>query len=64
MTSDLIAQVRINLETIELAARSAREGESLDGPALYDRIGSMIELLQSTRAFLVKAAQSRPGQGD
>jgi hypothetical protein len=29
MTSDLIAQIRINLESVEFAAKSAREGANL-----------------------------------
>ena len=60
MAGDLIAQIRMNLESVELAARSSREGTNLDGQALYDRIGSMVELLESTRAFLVKAGHAHP----
>ena len=37
MTSDMIAQIRINLESVELAARSCREASADDGQALYDR---------------------------
>jgi hypothetical protein len=55
--SDLIAQVRLNLESVELAARSCREMSDVDGQALYDRMQAMIQLLQSTQAFLVKAGQ-------
>jgi hypothetical protein len=50
MTNDLVAQVRINLESIEIAARSSREMSAVDGQALFDRIESMIELLKSTRS--------------
>jgi hypothetical protein len=55
MTSDLIAQVRLNLESVELAARSCREMSAGDGQALYDRMQAMIELLRSTQAFLALA---------
>jgi hypothetical protein len=33
MISDLIVQIRMNLESIEIAAWSAREGANLDGQA-------------------------------
>jgi hypothetical protein len=59
MTSDLIAQVRLNLESVELAARSCREMSAVDGQALYDRMQVMIELLRSAQDFLVKAGQAR-----
>jgi hypothetical protein len=59
MTSDLIAQVRLNLESVELAARSCREMSTVDGQALYDRMQTMIELLRSGQEFLVKAGQAR-----
>jgi hypothetical protein len=59
MTSDLIAQVRLNLESVELAARSCREKSAVDGHALYDRMQAMIELLRSAQDFVVKAGQAR-----
>jgi hypothetical protein len=59
MTSDLIAQVRLNLESVELAARSCREMSAVDGQALYDRMQAMIELLRNAQDFLVKAGQAR-----
>jgi hypothetical protein len=59
MTNDLTAQIRLNLESIEIAARSCREMSAGDGQALYDRMQAMIELLRSTQAFLVKAGQAR-----
>ena len=59
MTSDLIAQVRLNLESVELAARSCREMSAVDGQTLYDRMQAMIELLRSAQDFLVKAGQAR-----
>jgi hypothetical protein len=59
MTNELIAQVRLNLESVEIAAKSCREHSDIDGQALYDRIGSMIELLQSTQEFLRKAGHAR-----
>jgi hypothetical protein len=59
MTSDLIAQVRLNLESVELAARSCREISAIDGQALYDRMQAMIELLRNAQDFLVKAGQAR-----
>jgi len=64
MTSELIAQVRLNLESVELAARSCREMSDVDGQALYDRMQAMIQLLQSTQAFLVKAGQARAQYSD
>ena len=60
MTSDMIAQIRINLESIEIAAKSTREMSAADGQALYDRMQAMVELLRSTQEFLVKAGQARP----
>jgi hypothetical protein len=63
MTSDLIAQVRLNLESIELAEGSCRETTAADGQALYDRMQAMIELLQSTQDFLVKGGHARPAPG-
>jgi hypothetical protein len=60
MTSDMIAQIRINLESIEIAAKSTREMSTADGQALYDRMQAMVELLRSTQEFLVKAGQARP----
>ena len=60
MTSDMIAQIRINLESIEIAAKSTREMPAADGQALYDRMQAMIELLRSTQEFLIKAGQARP----
>jgi hypothetical protein len=60
MTSELTAQVRINLESVEIAARSCREMSTADGQALFDRLQAMIELLRSTQDFLVKAGQARP----
>jgi hypothetical protein len=59
MTNDLTAQIRLNLESVEIAARSCRE-MSTDGQALFDRMQAMIELLRSTQDFLVKAGQARP----
>jgi hypothetical protein len=59
VTNDLIAQIRLNLESVEIAARSCRESAG-DGQALYDRLQAMIELLRSTQEFLVKAGQARP----
>jgi len=59
MTSDLIAQVRLNLESVELAARSCREISAIDAQALYDRMQAMIELLRNAQDFLVKAGQAR-----
>ena len=58
MTSDLIAQVRLNLQSVELAARSCREMSAVDGQALYDRMQAMIELLRNAQDFLVKAGQA------
>ena len=55
----LIAQVRLNLESVELAARSCREMSAVDGQALYDRMQAMIELLRNAQDFLVKAGQAR-----
>ena len=60
MTNDLIAEIRLNLESIEIAAKSCREMSDVDGQALYDRVQAMIELLKSTQEFLVKAGQARP----
>jgi len=60
MTNDLIAQVRLNLVSVELAARSCREMSTVDGQALYDRMQAMSELLRSAQDFLVKAGQARP----
>ena len=60
MTSDMIAQIRINLESIEIAAKSTREMSAADGQALYDRMQAMVELLRSTQEFLVNAGQARP----
>jgi hypothetical protein len=60
MTSDLIAQVRLNLEAIERAARSCRDMSAIDGQALYDRMQEMVKLPQSTQDFLVKAGEARP----
>jgi hypothetical protein len=60
MTSDMIAQIRINLESIEIAAKSTRDMSAADGQALYDRMQAMVELLRSTQEFLVKAGQARP----
>ena len=60
MTIELIAQIRINLESIEIAAKSTREMSAADGQALYDRMQAMVELLRSTQEFLVKAGQVRP----
>ena len=62
MTSDMIAQIRINLESVEIAARSCREASADDGQALYDRIESMIELLRACQEFLVNAGAARPGE--
>ena len=59
MTSELIAQVRLNLESVELAARSCREMSAVDGQTLYDRMQAMIELLRNAQDFLVKAGQAR-----
>ena len=59
MTSELIAQVRLNLESVELAARPCREMSAVDGQTLYDRMQAMIELLRSAQDFLVKAGQAR-----
>ena len=59
MTSDMIAQIRINLESIEIAAKSTREMSAADGQALYDRMQAMVELLRSTQDFLIKAGQAR-----
>ena len=59
MTSDLIAQVRLNLESVELAAKSCREMSAVDSQVLYDRMQAMIELLRSAQDFLVKAGQVR-----
>ena len=59
MTSDLIAQVRLNLESVELAARSCREMSAVEGQTLYDRMQAMIELLRNAQDFLVKAGQAR-----
>jgi hypothetical protein len=64
MTNDLTAQIRLNLESIEIAARSCREMSAGDGQALYDRMQAMIELLRSTQAFLVKAGQARAQYSD
>jgi hypothetical protein len=55
MTSDLIAQLRLNLESVELAARACREMSAVDRQALYDRMQAMIELLLSAQDFLMKA---------
>ena len=60
MTNDFIAEIRLNLESIEIAARSCREMSAGDGQALYDRMQAMIELLRSTQEFLVNAGQARP----
>jgi hypothetical protein len=59
MTSDMTAQIRLNLESVEIAARSSREMSAIDGQALYDRMQAMIELLRSAQDFLVKAGQAR-----
>jgi hypothetical protein len=59
MTNDFIAEIRLNLESVELAARSCREMSAVDGQALYDRMQVMIELLRSAQDFLVKAGQAR-----
>jgi hypothetical protein len=64
MTNDLIAQIRLNLESIELAAKSCREASAGDGQALYDRMQAMIELLRSTQEFLVKAGRARPASDE
>ena len=62
LTSDLIAQVRINLESVELAAGSSREMSGMEGQAIYDRIQSMIELLRSTQdSWLRQAKRARRG---
>jgi hypothetical protein len=63
MTSDLTAQIRINLESIELAARSCREMSGTDGQALFDRIQSMIELSRPalTKKSCVLRARTRRG---
>jgi hypothetical protein len=55
----LIAQVRLNLESVELAARSCREMSAVEGQTLYDRMQAMIELLRNAQDFLVKAGQAR-----
>ena len=60
MTNDLIAQIQLNLESIELAARACGAMSAVDGQTLYDRMQAMIELLRSTQEFLVKAGQARP----
>ena len=60
MTSDLIAQIRINLESVEIAARSCREMSGTDAQAIYDRVQAMIELLESMRDLLVRSGQARP----
>jgi hypothetical protein len=60
MTSDLAAQIRINLESVEIAAKSAREMSAADGQALYDRMQAMIELLQSCQQSLVSTGQAHP----
>jgi hypothetical protein len=49
MINDLNAQIRLNLESIEIAAKSCRETSDVDGQALYDRMQAMIELLKSTQ---------------
>ena len=63
MTSDLIAQIRINLESVEIAARSCREMSGTDAQAIYDRVQAMIELLETTREFLARAGYARPREG-
>jgi hypothetical protein len=60
MISDMIAQIRTNLESVELAARSCREAPADDGQALYDRLQAMVELLQASQEFLVRAGQAQP----
>jgi hypothetical protein len=59
MTNDLIAQIRLNLESVEVAARSCREMSDVDGQSLYDSLQAMVELLRSTQEFLVKAGIAR-----
>jgi len=44
----------------QVLAVACRESVNLNGQVLFDRIASMIELLQSTQAFLVRAGHARP----
>jgi hypothetical protein len=59
MTSDLIAQVRMNLESVEAAARACREMSGTDAQAIHDRVVAMIQLLETTRDSLVRAGHAR-----
>jgi hypothetical protein len=63
ITSDLIAQVRINLESVELAAKSRREASAW-GWSSPVRPQAMIELLRSTQDFLIKAGQAHAQYSD
>ena len=56
MTSDMIAQIRINLESIEIAAKSTREMSAADGQALYDRMQAMVAAV-----YPGVLGQGRPG---
>jgi hypothetical protein len=61
MTNETIANVRLELETVELAARNI--AQESDAQKIYDRIADMKTLLDQAASHLLRAglAENRDG---
>jgi hypothetical protein len=57
MTNETIANVRIELETIEAAARNTVQ--ELDAQKIYDRIADMKALLDQAASHLLRAGLAK-----
>jgi len=57
MTNETIANVRIELETIEAAARNT--AQELDAQKIYDRIADMKALLDEAASHLLRAGLAK-----
>jgi hypothetical protein len=53
MTNETIANVRLELETVEAAARNT--AQELDAQKIYDRIADMKALLDQAASYLLRA---------
>jgi hypothetical protein len=63
MTNETIANVRLELETVEAAARNT--AQELDAQKIYDRIADMKALLDQAASYLLRAGLANDtGPGD